>query len=202
MNEKPTLRIRRGEQTYGPMTRDKVNELLAKGRLRETDLVAEEDGPWLPLKVALARKSSDDAPLVDDEPLVSGPVGFDPDYVPLSDPDMASAGAASNSSVPSPKKRESRTLPSAEAAQPSRKPASSGPVKSAPSSGSVKSPSSSGSMKSRPSSGGMKARPSSASIPTPAADETGLDALLQSLAEDERKAPTVAPQRKPPPRRS
>ena len=204
--DRATLRIRRGEQTYGPMPLQKVEELLAKGRLQETDLVSDDNGPWLPLKVWQGQKSrrSADEPLFDDEPLFSGPANFDPDYVPLSDPDVAARSDSSGMvPVPIPEPAAApKSTPSLEGSgelkpddepRPRRRAAKPGTVNARPSAESVKT---------QPSSGAVKTRPSSASIPAQRpVDEAGMDALLQSLADDARKAPTAAPQRKLPPRR-
>ena len=213
--DRATLRIRRGEQTYGPMPLQKVEELLAKGRLQETDLVSDDNGPWLPLKVWQGQKSrrSADEPLFDDEPLFSGPANFDPDYVPLSDPDVVARSDSSGMvpvPIPEPAAAPKRT-PSLEGSgelkpddepRPRRRAAKSGTVSARPSSGAVKAQPTAESVKTQPSSGAVKTRPSSASIPAQRpVDEAGMDALLQSLADDARKAPTAAPQRKLPPRR-
>ena len=205
---KATLRIRRGEQTYGPMALEKADELLAKGRLQETDLVSENDGPWLPLKAWQGQraKASADLPLFDDTPLFSGPAGFDPNYVPLSNPDVPANDGKGKASAPvrqaNPEKPRAAVPPAG-----AQTLEGSGELKADDEPAMKRSKAvpaarpTSGAMKAGPSSGGMKARPSSASIPAaPSVDESGLDALLQSLAENERKAPPVAPGRTLPPR--
>jgi hypothetical protein len=210
--DRATLRIRRGEQTHGPMSLQKVEELLAKGRLQETDLVSDDDGPWLPLKVWQGQKSrrTADEPLFDDGPLFSGPVTFDPGYVPLSDPDVTARGDSSGMvpvAIPepgsTPSLQGSGELKPDEEPRPRRLAAKAAPANSPPSSDAVKPQPSSGAVKTQPSSGTSKTRPSSASIPAARpVDEAGMDALLQSLADDARKAPTVTPPRRlPPPRR-
>lgn len=218
--DRATLRIRRGEQTYGPMPLQKVEELLAKGRLQETDLVSDDNGPWLPLKVWQGQKSrrSADEPLFDDEPLFSGPVNFDPSYVPLSDPDVTARNDSSGmvpvpigepKSAAAPQNASQKSAVSLEGSgelKPDEEPrrrrlaAKSGTIDAQPSSGAVKAQRG---VKAQPTSSAVKTRPSSASISAQRpVDEASMDALLQSLADDARKAPTAAPQRKLPPRRS
>ena len=209
--DRATLRIRRGEQTHGPITLQKVEELAAKGRLQETDLVSDDGGPWLPLKVWQGQKSrrTTDGPLFDDEPLFSGPVEFDPNYVPLSDPDVAARSDSSGMvpvAIPEsgsiPYLQGSGELKAEDEPRARRLAAKSNKTNAQPSSGAVKDRPKSGTTTSPPSSGAVKARPASTSIPAARPiDEAGMDALLQSLADEARKAPTVPPQRKLPPRR-
>lgn len=207
--ERATLRVRRGEQTYGPMTLEKFEELIARGRLQETDLVSEEKGPWVPLKVWQGQRAtrSDNGPLFDDEPLFSGPAEFDPNYVPLSDVEVPARSGTSSGAVPVPQAKSTETRSGAPLSlegsgelKPDEEPRR---RRSAGKSGSAPARPSTGAMKTPPASASAKSRPSSASMPASrSVDEAGMDALLQSLADDARKAPTATPQRKLPPRRS
>ena len=218
--DRVTLRIRRGEQTFGPMTLQKVEELMAKGRLQETDLVSDDEGPWVPLKIWQGQKSKrrTNEPFFDDEPLFAGPANFDPNYVPLSDPDVTARSDSSGTvpvpigepkSAAAPRNAAHKSAVSLEGSgelKPDEEPrrrrlaAKSGTIDAQPSSGAV---TTQRGVKAQPSSGAVKTRPSSASIPAQRpVDESSMDALLQSLADDARKAPTAAPQRQLPPRRS
>ncbi len=43
------LKVRRGQQVFGPMTIIEVAELLAAGRVSESDMVSADGGKWLPI---------------------------------------------------------------------------------------------------------------------------------------------------------
>ena len=49
-SHKPQVKIRRGDTVYGPMTMVEVAELLAAGRISESDLVSDDGKTWVSIQ--------------------------------------------------------------------------------------------------------------------------------------------------------
>src|SRR5262249_3036898 len=92
---KSTLRVRKGPKIYGPYTREQVAILLAQGRIADTDLVSENDGPWVALANLAAEPSLTPSPIpVNVVPARPGPPPLPPPAVALLVPGARVAGAA------------------------------------------------------------------------------------------------------------
>lgn len=56
-SDEPRLKVKRGGQMLGPLGILDVAEMLAEGRVAETDLVSENDGPWTTIAAYVAAQS-------------------------------------------------------------------------------------------------------------------------------------------------
>ncbi len=59
VEKEPRLKVRRGQQIFGPMNPVQIAELLATGRLDQSDLVSRNDGPWLSLEDYIVRHDTE-----------------------------------------------------------------------------------------------------------------------------------------------
>jgi hypothetical protein len=207
----PRLRVRCGEQVFGPMSVADLAELLAAGRFSGSDLVSEPSGPWVTIEEYVAGQSeappsapqptsADDdflcvpepatpiaerqmPPPEDDEPLVGASEGGpDSDYILESGADASDYVPLSESLDPA----SSGSGESSSSGQPDlyRFPRPEPPKEPPP-------PEPLESMPPVPSRRSHR----SAELPMPLPDESELDDVLQALARDEEDAPELKPRK-------
>lgn len=86
------IRVMHGSKLLGPMTREALAELLAAGRVAETDLVSESNGPWVPLTSLVAATNS--------TPSVFQPAFADSPFAAPMEAPLASGPAVATAPVP------------------------------------------------------------------------------------------------------
>ena len=201
--DSPRIKVRRGQQVFGPMALTELAELLAEGRVDESDLVSEQGGPWIEIDEYVRRQSESAAPA----PVPGEPPSVDDDFDCIPDPPAAptkpvDAGPDSDyllETTPD----ESGYVPLSEDGDP---PADSRSVSSdsaetygIPSPLPKEPAAASGFLPPTPAEDiSADDRPSS-SDPLP--DESDFDDVLQALAQDEDEAPELEPPRLGTPRR-
>ena len=85
-SEQPQLKVQRGERIFGPFTLTDLAELLAAGRFAGTDLVSEQDGPWVTIEQFVLRAEQTSAAPVGKSPTSPRPRNASPKPVPRSRP--------------------------------------------------------------------------------------------------------------------
>ncbi len=199
-SEQPQLKVRSGQQIFGPLTLTDLAELLAAGKFSEADQISDDNVRWMSIKDYVARQT-DEGPA--SPPAATSDDGFTCIPEPLSEPDVQEpSGWLPLSADDDPVVRPSTAGPGSDDILDSEPSASAYPIPShPPDSNSYEIPHHI-QPEELPSSGvpveepmPRHAQPDDGSVSLP--DELDLDSALEALAQDETEAPELKKPTKP-----
>ncbi len=92
-DSEPQLKLRHEDRIFGPVSFGQVQDLLAAGKVQNTDSVREDDGPWIQIQDYLDWKAEQQTPVADISELLG-------DSTPPAKPEKPSKSTKSQSRTP------------------------------------------------------------------------------------------------------